>query len=149
MRALSWSVLKVCSSRPSEPMAIQHQGTPGSARSSAVVSMTRMVSRSLRVVMKWMSVSAPVPWASRPSASRRMPAAAACSAGQVAGRLDLLAHLVDAGPLQAEEVVAGDGAEQAPRAVHHHQVAHAEPGHGEGRLVGGGARPQGDAGRRS
>ena len=70
MSPLSWSVAKVCSSRPSEPKTSQHQGTAGRSNSSSMISMTRMAIRSLSPDIHWQSASTPMPaWNS--SAPRR------------------------------------------------------------------------------
>ena len=76
MMPLSWSVANVCSSRPSEPSAIQQNGTGGRSKASIVSSSTRTVSRSFSVDMKWVRVAAWSPWARSAPARRRIPCAA-------------------------------------------------------------------------
>jgi len=52
IRPLSWSVTKVCSCRPSEPSASQHQATGGRRCRRAVSSMIRAVRRSLKTEIR-------------------------------------------------------------------------------------------------
>ncbi len=84
MMALSWSVASVCSSRPSEPSAIQHRLVEAMPAAAVSNSITRSVNRSLSVEMIRVSWSAGTPWARRLRASARTSRPAATSASRLA-----------------------------------------------------------------
>ena len=86
---LSWSVLKVCSSRPSEPKASQAHSIPSKLWVIQIELDNRRVSASLKAEMNWCQLFGADALGQHVERQRRT------SAPPVAGRLDITLPTID------------------------------------------------------